>query len=115
MLIVIAITGTTAPLWGRIQQRLTPDIEDETLRWTALRQGLWLGLFVAALIFFRISGLLDWILVLVLGFLFVLLETFLQQRKQWREMRVSNKPKKQQPVTQMARKAKSAGGKGEKK
>jgi hypothetical protein len=82
-LLMVAISATTMPIWGRIHQRLTSKPQDPILK-IAVRQGLWAGLFVAILLTFHFVGLLDWILVLVTLMLFVLLEAFLQQRDRWK-------------------------------
>ena len=82
-LLVVAIGATTMPFWGRIYQRTTAQAQDPIVK-TAVRQGLWAGLFVATLLVFHFVGLLDWILVLVTLILFVLLEAFLQQRSRWK-------------------------------
>ena len=83
LLLVVAISATAAPLWGRVHRRLSPESKQPVLR-VAFRQGLWSGLFIAILLIFHFVGLLDWILVLVTLMLFALLEAFLQQRYQWR-------------------------------
>lgn len=82
-LLMVAIIATTMPFWGRIHQRLSAKSQGPVIK-TAVRQGLWTGLFVVVLIVFRFVGLLDWILVLVTLMLFVLLEAFLQQRDRWK-------------------------------
>ncbi len=81
-LLVVAIGATTMPIWGRVHQRLTANVQEPVVK-TAVRQGVWAGLFVAILLVFHFVGLLDWILVLVTLILFVLLEAFLQQRSRW--------------------------------
>ncbi|RME85319.1 MAG: hypothetical protein D6775_03120 [Caldilineae bacterium] len=80
LLLTLATATTTVPLWGRVQQRLTPTISPDALRVIALREGLWAGLFVAGYLLLRVSGLLDSVLLLVLLTLFVLLENFFQGR-----------------------------------
>lgn len=84
VLLIVAISATTMPFWGRVHQRLTTQTQEPIVK-TAMRQGLWAGLFVAVLLVFHFVGLLDWILVLVTLILFVLLEAFLQQRSRWHE------------------------------
>ncbi|HEY54195.1 MAG TPA: hypothetical protein G4N94_12155 [Caldilineae bacterium] len=82
-LLLVAISATTMPFWGRIHQRLSPNSQGLVIK-TAVRQGLWTGLFVIVLLLFHFIDLLDWILVLVTLMLFVLLEAFLQQRDRWK-------------------------------
>jgi len=82
-LLMVAISATTMPVWGRIHQRLSAKSQGPIIK-TAVRQGLWTGLFVVVLLVFQFVGLLDWILVLVTLMLFVLLEAFLQQRDRWK-------------------------------
>ena len=87
VLAVLAVAATTSPLWLRVQQRLTPGLPAGRLPGVALRQGLWSGLFVAAVLLLRVYHLLDWVLAMVLLALFVMLEAFLQQRSQWRQLK----------------------------
>jgi len=83
LLLVVAVGATIMPFWGRIHQRLTSNSQEPVVK-TAVRQGVWAGLFIAILLVFQFVGLLDWILVLVTLVLFVLLEAFLQQRSRWK-------------------------------
>ena len=96
VLLLVAISATTMPFWGRIHQRLTSKSQDPILK-IAMRQGLWAGLFVVILLVFHFVDLLDWILVLVTLMLFVLLEAFLQQRGRWNN--VDTRPPPPQPKT----------------
>ena len=99
LLLVLAIAGTSVPLWGRLQARLTPKMIQPAVRNAALRQGLWAGLFAASVVVLRLLQLLDWILVLVLLILFIMLETFIQQRSTWRELQSTTNPQKGQTST----------------
>ncbi len=81
-IIVLAVGASATPLWLLVQRRLAPAVEQKALGRVALREGLWTGLYTAALAFLRLNGFLDWVLALVLLVIFVLLETFLQQRSQ---------------------------------
>ncbi|MCO6451045.1 MAG: hypothetical protein J5I90_09700 [Caldilineales bacterium] len=85
-LVIIAVGGTTAPLWRTLQRRITPDRDDSKLNRMAVRQGLWAGLFVAILLTLRVFRVLDWVLVLVAAALFIMLEVFIQQREQWKQV-----------------------------
>ncbi len=96
LLLVVAISATTMPFWGRIHQRLTSQAQESIVK-TAVRQGLWAGLFVAVLLVFHFVNLLDWILVLVTLVLFVLLEAFLQQRSRWNGSGNKTQPQKPKP------------------
>jgi len=103
-LLMVAISATTMPFWGRIYQRLSAKSPGPVIK-TAVRQGLWTGLFVVVLIVFRFVGLLDWILVLVTLMLFVLLEAFLQQRDRWKNADQETSP---QPKTPQRRRSSPA-------
>lgn len=94
-LLIIAIGGTTTPLWGRIQRRISSPEETGSTPKLAMRQGLWAGMFIASVLMFRFFGLDDWILILVLLILFVMLETFLQQRARWRQIKQKRKERQQ--------------------
>ena len=79
-LVAIAVSGTTMPFWYLLQRRLAPKRSPKTLVGVALREGVWTGLFAAALLFLRVNDLRNGVLVLVLAVVLFLLETFLQQR-----------------------------------
>ena len=79
-LVAIAVAGTTVPFWYLLQRRLAPKRNPKTWVGVALREGVWTGLFAAALLFLRLNDLLNGVLVLVLAVVLFLLETFLQQR-----------------------------------
>ncbi len=79
-LVAIAVAGTTMPFWYLLQRRLAPKRNPKTLVGVAVREGVWTGLFAAALLFLRVNDLLNGVLVLVLAVVLFLLETFLQQR-----------------------------------
>ena len=79
-LVAIAVSGTTMPFWYLLQRRLAPKRSPKTLVGVALREGVWTGLFAAALLFLRVNDLLNGVLVLVVVVVLFLLETFLQQR-----------------------------------
>ncbi len=96
LLLVVAISASTMPFWGRIHQRINSTSQEPTVK-TAVRQGVWAGLFVAILLVFHFVGLLDWILVLVTLILFALLEAFLQQRSRWNSG--GKKAQTQKPLT----------------
>ena len=87
LLLVVAVIGTTAPIWGRIQMRITPKMDRKALPGIALRQAVWTGLIAGSVVVLQLSDLLDGIMILVVVVLFVLLETFLQQRRQYRASR----------------------------
>ena len=91
----IAIAGTTMPIWLRLQQRLTPGLRRPDLVAAAAREGVWTGMFVAALLVLHIFSFLDWVLALVLLVLFAMLEAFLQQRSR----EASAKPAPVRPPT----------------
>jgi len=93
MLLMVAIIATATPFWGRIQQRRAPKSKEPVLK-SAVRQGVWTALFIAILLVFHFVDLLDWILVLVALMLFVLLETFLQQRGRWNNADTAPQPQK---------------------
>lgn len=81
-LLAVAVTGLSIPLWLLVQRRLTPKLPRGPLVRTALREGLWSGLYVTLLAALRVFGYLDWVMVMVLAALFIMLELFLQQRRQ---------------------------------
>lgn len=81
-LTAIALAATSIPMWLRLQQRIAPHIGKRDLLAAATREGIWTGLFVAALLVLRVFRFLDWVLALVLLVLFAMLEVFLQQRRQ---------------------------------
>ena len=79
-LVAIAVAGTTMPFWYLLQRRLAPKRSPKTMVGSAWREGVWLGLFAAALLLLRVYNLLNGVLILVLAVVLFLLETFLQQR-----------------------------------
>lgn len=81
-LLVLLVGGLSMPVWLLAQRRLTPKLPTRLLVRTALREGLWSGLYVTLLAGLRVFGYLDWVMVLVLAALFIMLELFLQQRQQ---------------------------------
>lgn len=95
LLVTLAIAAVTAPILGRIQQRIAPPSRADELPRLAIRQGLWAGLYVATLLILRLLHLLDPIFALVLLALFILIENFLQTRASWQQ--TSPKPKKRPP------------------
>jgi hypothetical protein len=80
VLVAIGVAGATMPFWYLLQRRLAPKRNPKTLVGAAAREGLWMGLFAAALVLLRIYDLLNGVLVLVLALVLFLLETFLHQR-----------------------------------
>ena len=104
-LLMVAISATAMPFWGRIHQRLSAKSQGPVIK-TAVRQGVWTGLFVVILLAFRFVDLLDWILVLVTLILFVLLEAFLQQRDRWKN--ADQKTTSPQPKTPKRRRSSPA-------
>lgn len=84
-LVAIGVAGATMPFWYLLQRRLAPKRNPKSLTGVALREGVWTGLFAAALLFLRVRDLLNGVLVLVLAVVLFLLETFLQQRRASRQ------------------------------
>lgn len=80
-LLILIVVGLSIPIWLLIQRRLAPKLASGVLVRTALREGLWSGLYAALLILLRVFGYLDWVMVVVLAALFIMLELFLQQRQ----------------------------------
>jgi hypothetical protein len=79
-LAAMATAATVLPLWLKLGERRVTATSDEGLAAAALRQSAWTGLYVAALLFLRIRGILDLALALTLLVLLFLVETFIQQR-----------------------------------
>ncbi|NOZ49493.1 MAG: hypothetical protein GXP37_05505 [Chloroflexi bacterium] len=80
MLVGITTAAATAPVLGRVQQKIVPQTPASVLPRLAIRQGIWAGLYVISLIILHLQNLLDAIFMLVLFIIFMLLENFLQTR-----------------------------------
>ncbi len=101
-LAVIAVAATTMPFWYALQRRLARGRHPRILVGSSVREGLWTGLFVGALLVLRYYDLLNGVLVLVIALALFLLETFLRQRSAGPPAAASRR--------QMARLGKTSGG-----
>ena len=80
LLILIAVTGLTAPLWRLLLRKLINGADEEELTGMSIRFGFWTGLFIASLILLRILNFADRVLMLAILVLLIMIEMFLQQR-----------------------------------
>jgi len=80
MLSGLSTAAATAPLLGRIQQKIEPKTPTSSLPRLAIRQGIWAGLYAIFILILHLQKLLDPIFAIVLLVIFILLENFLQTR-----------------------------------
>ncbi len=80
MLTGLSTAAATAPLLGRIQQKIEPKTPAAILPRLAIRQGIWAGLYAIFILILHLQKLLDPIFAIVLLVIFILLENFLQTR-----------------------------------
>ncbi len=77
--LALALTGTAAPIIRLLHSHFIPP-KRRPGPVAALRQGLWVGLFVALCAAMQLARQLDFALVVGLGIVFMLLEGLLQRR-----------------------------------
>ncbi|MFZ2489755.1 MAG: hypothetical protein WAZ19_16735 [Anaerolineae bacterium] len=81
VLLTLAVTGLVAPFLGVLHRRIAFGGRPPTVH-AALRQGFLLGLAASAVAFLQLRRLLDGTLLLGIAALVVLVEVFMQNRRQ---------------------------------
>lgn len=80
LLILLAISGLTTPLWRRLLHKFLPKADAREIMVMSTRFGLWTGMFLASLVLLRVLNFMDRVLILAILVLIIMVEMLLQQR-----------------------------------
>lgn len=77
----LGLSASTVPISAFFNQRFAKEGWFDRDKTRLVRQGVWVGLFGAVLLYLQLLRALNWTIVLVLGGVFILIEIFLLTRE----------------------------------
>ena len=77
----LGLSASTVPISAFFNQRFAKEGWFDQDKTRLVRQGVWVGLFGAVLLYLQLLRALNWTIVLVLGGVFILIEIFLLTRE----------------------------------